>query len=85
METIKGVETWGELYSRLFGGEANHGPSTSGLNLTVPASIIAGLADQGCNAREVMTRFWQNASPMLLINVAYPDRVSGQGGTSEAA
>jgi hypothetical protein len=45
------------------------------MDLSVPAHIIKGLADAGCNAREVMTNFWANVTPNLLISVAYPDRV----------
>lgn len=47
---------------------------TGGMQLAVPAAIVKALADEGCNAREVMTLFWQNVSPMLLITIAYPER-----------
>lgn len=45
-----------------------------GIVLTVPASVIKGLADEGVNPREVMANFWRNVTPHLLISVAYPDR-----------
>lgn len=56
--------------------QADRGGAQGGIVLTVPASVIKALADQGCNAREVITLFWQNVSPHLLITIAYPDRPS---------
>ena len=47
-----------------------------GLQLLVPAHVVKALADLGANPREVMHLFWQNASPYLILNVAYPDRVA---------
>lgn len=43
-----------------------------GLQLTVPAHVIKGLADLGLNPRECMGLFWQNATPNLIMSVAYP-------------
>jgi hypothetical protein len=50
-----------------------------GLQLQVPVTVIKGLADLGANPREAMTLFWQNVSPMLIVSVAYPDRVPAAG------
>ncbi len=47
-----------------------------GMQLVVPASVIKGLADLGVNPRETMGLFWQNVAPMLIVNVAYPDRAT---------
>lgn len=61
------------------GGGSPSGGSQGGMQLTVPVHIVKGLADLGANPREVMHMFWQNVSPMLLLNVAYPDRVANPG------
>jgi hypothetical protein len=47
-----------------------------GIQISVPAHVIKGLADLGANPREAMTLFWQNVSPMLILSVAYPDRAA---------
>jgi hypothetical protein len=49
---------------------------TGGLQLTVPAHIVKGLADAGADARETMHRFWLNVTPHHILEVAYPDRRS---------
>lgn len=69
------------------GSGSHSGGAQGGLQLTVPAHVIKGLADLGANPREVMRNFWQNASPNLILNVAYPDRVANPGrtGTPEPA
>lgn len=61
------------------GAGSHSGGSQGGLQLTVPAHVIKALADLGANPREVMHNFWQNVSPNLILNVAYPDRVASPG------
>lgn len=58
------------------GSGSHSGGSQGGLQLTVPVHVIKALADLGANPREVMHNFWQNVSPNLILNVAYPDRVA---------
>ena len=53
------------------GSGSQGGGSQGGLQLTVPAHIIKALADMGLNPRECMNLFWQNASPNLIMNIAY--------------
>jgi hypothetical protein len=61
------------------GGGTGQRPDRGGLQLTVPAHIIKGLADTGADARTTMNRFWQNVTPNLILSVAYPDRHQGAG------
>jgi hypothetical protein len=58
---------------------------TGGLQLTVPSHVVKALADMGLNAREALALFWQNASPNLIMNVAYPDRAVFSGHQDESA
>jgi hypothetical protein len=47
-----------------------------GIQLVVPQSMIAGLADLGADPRDALRRFFQNVTPRMIIEMAYPDRRS---------